>query len=90
MGEFEAELATWYGSDCPAAVVFHASWPDEVIIRGTLTDIAGQVEAAQIKKTAMIIVGPALARDIPVSKLYHRHFSHGYRQADGGSTGDKT
>ncbi|OQY20476.1 MAG: precorrin-4 C(11)-methyltransferase [Desulfobacteraceae bacterium 4572_35.1] len=80
-----AELANWYGSDCPAAVVFHASWPDEVVISATLADIAAKVDAAQIKKTAMIVVGPALARDIPVSKLYHRHFSHGYRQAEDSS-----
>ena len=82
MGVVADELAEWYGSDCPAAVVFHASWPDEVVISATLADIAAKVEAAEIKKTAMIIVGPALARDIPVSKLYHRHFSHGYRQAE--------
>jgi len=89
MAEVATELAAWYGSECPAAVVFHASWPDEVVISGTLADIATQVEAAAIKKTAMIIVGPALARDIPVSKLYHRHFSHGYRQAEDDVPGDK-
>jgi precorrin-4/cobalt-precorrin-4 C11-methyltransferase len=88
MGEVATELAGWYGNECPAAVVFHASWPDEVIISATLADIAVQVEEAAIKKTAMIIVGPALARDIPVSKLYHRHFSHGYRQAEGDAPGD--
>ncbi|MCF6266221.1 MAG: precorrin-4 C(11)-methyltransferase [Desulfuromusa sp.] len=87
MGEVAAELACWYGKKCPVAVVFHASWPDEKIISATLADIAVKVAAAQIKKTAMIIVGPALARDIPVSKLYHRHFSHGYRQAEEQSGG---
>lgn len=76
------ELAGHYGDNCPVAVVYRASWPDEKLIQGTLTDIAAKVEEAQIKKTAMVIVGSALARDIPVSKLYHRHFSHGYRQAD--------
>jgi len=77
-----AELAGHYGCDCPAAVVFRASWPDEKLVQGSLADIAAKVEEAQINKTAMIIVGPALSRDIPVSKLYHRHFSHGYRQSD--------
>lgn len=76
------ELAIYYGHDCPAAVVFRASWPDEKLVQGSLADIAAKVEEAQIKKTAMIIVGSALSRDIPVSKLYHRHFSHGYRQSD--------
>lgn len=81
------ELAVYYGMDCPAAVVFRASWPDEKQVRGSLADIAEKVEVAQIKKTALIIVGQALSRDIPVSKLYHRHFSHGYRQGDDSGSG---
>ena len=82
IGEVAGELAPWYGADCPAAVVFHASWPDEKVVRGTLADIALKVEQEQIRKTAMIIVGQTLARDIPVSRLYHRSFSHGYRRGD--------
>ncbi len=82
IGDVAAELVPWYGLDCPAAVVFHASWPDEKIVRGTLADIALKVEQEQIRKTAMIIVGQTLARDIPVSRLYHRSFSHGYRRGD--------
>lgn len=80
MGEVADELAKWYGSDCPIAVVFHASWPDELVIRGELNNIAAKVEEAGVKKTAMIVVGQALSRDIPVSKLYHQHFTHGYRK----------
>ncbi|MDY0190313.1 MAG: precorrin-4 C(11)-methyltransferase [Desulfuromonas sp.] len=80
------ELAVYYGADCPIGVIYRASWPDEVIIRGTLTDIAHKVAQAGISRTAMIIVGQAIgsdrARDIPVSQLYHRHFSHGYRTAE--------
>jgi precorrin-4/cobalt-precorrin-4 C11-methyltransferase len=75
-----AELMPHYGSDCPAAVICRASWPDQQIIRGTLGNLAGQVRAAGIKKTAQILVGRALSRDIPASKLYDREFSHGYRQ----------
>jgi precorrin-4/cobalt-precorrin-4 C11-methyltransferase len=82
IGEVAEELSHWYGQDCPAAVVFHASWPDEHIIRGNLNDIADKVVTADIRKTAMIVVGQALSRDIPESRLYHRHFSHGYRQGD--------
>lgn len=85
------ELIPYYGADCPIGVIFRASWPDEVIVEGTLADIAPKVAEAGITKTAMIIVGPAIgsdrARDIPVSKLYHRHFSHGYRSADGSADG---
>jgi precorrin-4/cobalt-precorrin-4 C11-methyltransferase len=80
IAEVADELSKWYGKDCPTAVVFHASWPDEKIVRGTLSDISRKVEKEGIKKTAIIIVGRALSRDIPVSKLYHQSFSHGYRQ----------
>ena len=80
-----AELAGFYGENCPAAVVYRASWPDEVAISATLATLAKQVMQAGIQRTAMIIVGPALARDIPVSRLYHSHFSHGYRAAREGS-----
>ncbi|MBI5583432.1 MAG: precorrin-4 C(11)-methyltransferase [Deltaproteobacteria bacterium] len=79
-----AALIPHYGADCPAAVVYRASWPDQKTIRGTLNDIAGQVKNASIKKTALILVGQALARDLPVSKLYDREFSHGYRQGRSG------
>lgn len=73
-------LIKYYGADCPAAVVYRASWPDEKIVKATLTNIAQQTEQAKITKTAMIIVGQALSRDIPASKLYDINFSHGYRQ----------
>ncbi|MBW2186708.1 MAG: precorrin-4 C(11)-methyltransferase [Deltaproteobacteria bacterium] len=80
------ELSQYYGKDCPIGVIFRASWPDELIIEGTLADIAPKVVEAGITKTAMIIVGQALSRDLPVSKLYHRHFTHGYRTAESDAT----
>jgi precorrin-4/cobalt-precorrin-4 C11-methyltransferase len=72
-------LAQYYGEDCPAAVVYRASWPEQKIIEGTLDDIAAKTISEGIKRTAMIIVGRALSRDIPASKLYDQGFSHGYR-----------
>ena len=54
------DLAPSYGSDCPVAVVAFASRPNEVVLRGTLADIADQVEAAGLRHTALILVGPAL------------------------------
>ena len=59
--EIVATLSEHYGEDCPAAVVARASWPDEVVLTGTLQTIAGQAAAANITRTATIIVGPALA-----------------------------
>ena len=53
-------LAEHYGPDCPAALVYHASWPDEKIIRGTLGDVARQIEAAGIARTAIFLVGRTL------------------------------
>lgn len=54
-------LAAVYGAACPAAVVAYASLPDEIVLRGTLADIADQVHAAGVRRTATIVVGPALA-----------------------------
>lgn len=56
-----AELVPNYGADCPVAVVARASRDDEVILRGTLADIADQVRAADIRRTAVIIAGKVLS-----------------------------
>lgn len=53
-------LAGHYGTDGPVAVVARASQPDELILRGTLSTIAGQVRDAGVRRSAVIIVGPAL------------------------------
>jgi precorrin-4/cobalt-precorrin-4 C11-methyltransferase len=58
-----AELIPHYGPGCPAAVVAYASQDREVILRGTLGDIAPQVLAAGVKRTAVIIVGRVLAAE---------------------------
>jgi precorrin-4/cobalt-precorrin-4 C11-methyltransferase len=55
------ELTPNYGPDCPVAVVARASRDDELILRGTLADIAPQVHAANIRRTAVIIVGKVLS-----------------------------
>ncbi|MCF3964696.1 precorrin-4 C(11)-methyltransferase [Streptomyces fuscigenes] len=55
-----AELLPHYGADCPAAVVAMASRDDELVLRGTLGDIAGQVAEAGITRTAVILVGRTL------------------------------
>jgi precorrin-4/cobalt-precorrin-4 C11-methyltransferase len=79
MGELCRELSEHYGSDCPAALVYHASRPDQQIVHGSLSDLAARTLAAGIKRTAMILVGRALSRNIPASKLYDPSFDHGYR-----------
>jgi precorrin-4/cobalt-precorrin-4 C11-methyltransferase len=52
-----------YGDACPVAVVARASWPDELILRGTLATIAAEVRAADVRRTATIVIGPALAAE---------------------------
>ncbi len=54
------ELVPVYGEDCPVAVAYRASWPDEQILRGTLATIRTQVKEAGFTRTALIIVGRAL------------------------------
>ena len=54
------ELVAEYGAACPVAVVANASQPSQVVLKGTLADIADQVEAAGLKLAAVILVGPAL------------------------------
>ncbi|PPI94304.1 precorrin-4 C(11)-methyltransferase [Nocardia nova] len=72
IGELAAELAQEYGADCPAVVVYRASQPQQRILRGTLADIAGQVEAAGLRQAAVVLVGRALtpALDCAQSHLY--------------------
>jgi precorrin-4/cobalt-precorrin-4 C11-methyltransferase len=82
IGALTHTLAAEYGSDCPAAAIYRVSWPEERIIRGTLGTLAAQVEAAGIGRTAVIVVGRALAGAGPASRLYDAGFSHGYRHAD--------
>ena len=75
-----AELLPFYGADCPVAVVCRASWPDETIVEGTLATIAAQVAAASMERTALILVGPALAaRDFRASALYDAEYQRRFR-----------
>jgi precorrin-4/cobalt-precorrin-4 C11-methyltransferase len=78
------ELEPFYGADCPAAVVYAASTPDECVLRGNLADIAGQVAAARIERTALILVGPALAaEDFRDSALYDADYRRRFRRGAG-------
>ncbi len=79
------DLTPHYGADCPVAVVYRASWPDEQIVRGTLSDIRAKVRAAKITRTALILVGRVLDEaDFTDSKLYapdHVHLLRPKRRA---------
>lgn len=77
LDQVRADLTPHYGATCPIAVVFRASWPDQRIIRGTL----GQVDLpADVTRTALILVGPALAaKGFDDSCLYAPNYDRRYR-----------
>jgi precorrin-4/cobalt-precorrin-4 C11-methyltransferase len=77
-------LMPFYGADCPVAVVVRASWPQELILRGTLADIAGKVAAAPIDRTALVLVGRALAAEgFRDSALYAPDYRRRFRGGAG-------
>ena len=74
-----AELTPFYGADCPVAVVFRASWPDEKIIRTTLDQVEDAMDPG-ISRTALIFVGRAIgAADFAESRLYAVDYDRRYR-----------
>lgn len=89
VGMMETLVAELLGGEAftpqtPVAVVCRASWPDEQTVEGTLADICAKIEAAGIKRQALILVGEVLnarRKGVPEkSKLYDPEFSHGYRR----------
>lgn len=80
--ETVAALREHYPEETAAAIVQRASWPEQVVLRGTLATIAEQAGAACVERTAMILVGDALRNEGEASLLYDRGFTHGYRQGE--------
>ena len=75
-----SELTPFYGPDCPAAVIVQATSPAELILRGTLADIAAKVHATKIERTALILIGRALApEDFRDSALYDADYRRRFR-----------
>ena len=76
--EIERQLSPIYGADCPAIVAYRVGWPDALFVHGTLSDIREKVRAEKITRTALILVGPALAdgtefRDSALYDATHAH-----------------
>ena len=73
------ELTPAYGPDCPVAVVWRASWPDERVVRATLATIEAHVDG-EMARTALILVGPALAGEgFEESRLYAGDYDRRFR-----------
>jgi precorrin-4/cobalt-precorrin-4 C11-methyltransferase len=75
-----ALISGGYDPKTPVAVVYKATWPDQKIVTGDLTDIAKKVKDENIEKTALTVVGRFLGDEYSLSKLYDKHFTTGYRQ----------
>lgn len=76
--EIERQLIPHYGAECPVVVAYRVGWPDQMFIRGTLSDIRSKVRDEKITRTALILVGPALAevQDFKDSALYDPAIPH--------------
>jgi len=80
LDQMVAELTPHYGGECPMAIVFRASWPEERIIRGTLATIAERFASEPVERSAIIFVGPSLAAgDFSESALYDAHYQRRFR-----------
>lgn len=74
------ELIPYYGEDCPVAVCYRTSWPDQDKVTGTLKDIVAKVRAKKFTRTTLILVGPVLGSDeFRDSFLYDENKAHVYR-----------
>lgn len=79
-----AELIPHYGEDCPVAVCYRSSWPDQDKVTGTLSDIAEKVEEKGFKLTALILVGHVLdSSNFQDSYLYHKDKPNIFRRRKG-------
>jgi precorrin-4/cobalt-precorrin-4 C11-methyltransferase len=77
LAHIERALTPHYGADCPVVVVYRVTWPDQRIIKGTLSTIAKLVKAAKITRTALILVGQVLGdHDFRDSALYDKEHEH--------------
>jgi precorrin-4/cobalt-precorrin-4 C11-methyltransferase len=83
--EVERRLTPYYGADCPVIVAYRVGWPDQTFIHGTLATIRAKVRAAKITRTALILLGPALAetnfRDSALYDGAHVHILRPKRSA---------
>jgi precorrin-4/cobalt-precorrin-4 C11-methyltransferase len=80
LGKVVADLTPFYGDDCPVVVVAEASRAGERIVRGTLGDIVAKIDASPIERTALILVGRALAaEEFRDSALYDAGYRRRFR-----------
>jgi precorrin-4 C11-methyltransferase len=82
-GQLAGELLSGgYPPDTPCVIAFRVSWPDELIVRCPLEQLAATMRAHRLWKHTLVLVGPALAAGGTRSHLYHPGHFHGFRKAD--------
>jgi precorrin-4/cobalt-precorrin-4 C11-methyltransferase len=78
--QVQQELTSHYGADCPAAIVWRASWPDEQLLRTRVGDIASAARSNPLQRSALILVGATLSQqDFGNSRLYADDYDRRYR-----------
>jgi precorrin-4 C11-methyltransferase len=82
-GQLQDELlAGGYPPETPCVVAYRVTWPDELVERCRLDELAATVKARRLWKHTLVLVGPALAAGGTRSHLYHPGHFHEYRKAD--------
>jgi precorrin-4/cobalt-precorrin-4 C11-methyltransferase len=83
LNKLVSDLEPFYGAECPVAIVYRASWPDERLIRATLGTIVAEIAKNPIERTALILVGKVLgARAFRESALYDAGYQRRFRGRD--------
>jgi precorrin-4/cobalt-precorrin-4 C11-methyltransferase len=79
-----SELTPFYGEECPVAIVYRASWPDERVLKGSLATIGAKALQSPIERTALVLVGPALgSEDFRESALYDPDYRRRFKGGQG-------
>ncbi|RFD19994.1 precorrin-4 C(11)-methyltransferase [Komagataeibacter melaceti] len=80
LDQIVSDLTPLYGADCPVAIVARATWPDQLVLRGTLATISEQLATNPVERTALVLVGPALGtQDFRESALYNADYHRRFR-----------
>jgi precorrin-4/cobalt-precorrin-4 C11-methyltransferase len=85
-GQLQQELLSGgYPAQTPCVIAYQVSWPDELVLRCALADLAATIKAHKLWKHTLVLVGPALAAGGTRSHLYHPGHFHGFRRAESGA-----
>jgi len=75
-------IAGGYDPSTPVAVIYRATWPDQKIVKGNLSNIVKKIKDEKITRTAIVIISNVIdSTSYEYSKLYDKNFSHGYRKS---------